>query len=125
MIAVVDRRSRVVVAVDPRLLASALARALEHMGAEVIDLTAPAPEVGDSPADDETGRAFDIGLVGGGGGIPAWLDVAVTIRLPDAPGEPGWAITPYGGVEPVEISSLDTIFDLVARISGCELRDSS
>jgi hypothetical protein len=112
MIDPMGRQSRVVIAVDPRLLAAALARSLHHAGAEVLDLS-------ETPQDAPAGRqAFDVALVSGAKPLPASFDVAVTIRLPDSAGQPGLVtMTGDGLPEEVDVAGLETIFALVERFS--------
>jgi hypothetical protein len=112
MIDPMGRQSRVVVAVDPRLLAAALARSLHHAGAEVLDLS-------ETPEDDPAGRQpFDVAVVSSGKPVPASFDVAVTIRLPEAEGQPGFVTIRGDAVqEPVDVVGLETIFALVERFS--------
>jgi hypothetical protein len=112
MIDPMGRQSRVVIAVDPRLLAAALARSLHHAGAEVLDLS-------ETPEDDPAGRQpFDVAVVSSGKPVPAAFDVAVTIRLPEAEGQPGFVTIRGDAVqEPVDVVGLETIFALVERFS--------
>jgi hypothetical protein len=108
------RQSRVVIAVDPRLLAAALAHSLRHAGADVVDL-------GDESIDDPQGP-FDVGFVGRGFELPASIDVGVTVYLPDGPDQAGLTtVTRDGAEEPVALTGLETIFELVERFGRSEL----